>query len=87
MSLETIFDRQFEAVSVKAMRTGVRGAWVEGSTNSVAYALIYLAEALLFYVGAVLIASGTYSYLQMVEVLNLVVFSVTLGSQLLNFSA
>ena len=31
-------------------------------------ALIYLAEALLFYVGAILIARGTYTYLQMVEV-------------------
>ena len=49
--------------------------------------LIYLAEALLFYVGAVLIARGLYTYLQMVEVLNLVVFSVTIGSQLMGFSA
>lgn len=31
-------------------------------------ALIYLAEALLFYVGAILIARSTYTYLQMVEV-------------------
>jgi ATP-binding cassette, subfamily B (MDR/TAP), member 1 len=87
MGLEKVFDRQFEAVSDKALRTGVRGAWIEGSTNSVANAMIYLAEALLFYVGAMLIASGTYSYLQMVEVLNLVVFSVTLSSQLLNSGA
>jgi ATP-binding cassette subfamily B (MDR/TAP) protein 1 len=35
----------------------------------------------------VLIAKPTYSYLQMVKVLNLVVFSVTLGSQMLDFSA
>ncbi|KAF8990854.1 P-loop containing nucleoside triphosphate hydrolase protein [Cyathus striatus] len=42
--------------------------------------------ALLFYVGAVLIAKGTYTYLQMVEVLNLVVFSVTIGSQLMAFT-
>ncbi|EPS95325.1 hypothetical protein FOMPIDRAFT_64170, partial [Fomitopsis schrenkii] len=48
-------------------------------------AIIYLAEALLFYVGAVLIARGTYS-LQMVRVLNLVVFSVSIGSQLMGFS-
>lgn len=41
--------------------------------------------ALLFYVGAVLIANGTYSYLQMIEVLNLVVFSVTIAGQLLSF--
>jgi ATP-binding cassette subfamily B (MDR/TAP) protein 1 len=45
-----------------------------------------LAEALLFFVGAVLISRGLYTYLQMVEVLNLVVFSVTIGSQLMAFS-
>ncbi|KZP32825.1 hypothetical protein FIBSPDRAFT_1036468 [Athelia psychrophila] len=44
-------------------------------------ALIYLAEALLLYVGALLIACGTYTYLQMVQVLDLVVFTATIGSQ------
>jgi len=65
--------------------TGVKGAFVEGCTYRVASRLIYLAETLLFYVGAVLIAQGLYTYLQMVEVLNLVVFSVTIGSQLMAF--
>ena len=57
-------------------------------TSKVAHTVspvIYLAKALLFYVGAVLIARGLYTYLQMVEVLNLVVFSVTIGSQLMAF--
>ncbi|KAF8975662.1 P-loop containing nucleoside triphosphate hydrolase protein [Cyathus striatus] len=43
-------------------------------------------EALLFYISTVLIAKGTYTYLQMVEVLNLVIFSVTIGSQLMAFT-
>lgn len=42
--------------------------------------------ALLFYVGVAMAANGEYSYLQMVEVLDLVVFSVILGSQLMSFS-
>ena len=45
-----------------------------------------VALSLLFFVGAVLIARGLYMYLQMVEVLKLVVFSVTIGSQLMAFS-
>jgi len=45
-----------------------------------------LLMALLFYAGAVLIAHGTYTYLQMVEVLNLVVFTVSIGSQLMAFT-
>jgi hypothetical protein len=40
----------------------------------------------LFYVGVVLIARGTYTYLQMVEVLSLVVFTVSIGSQHSEFS-
>jgi ATP-binding cassette subfamily B (MDR/TAP) protein 1 len=86
MGFETIFQKQFDAASDKALSTGVKGAFVEGCTYGVASGLIYLAEALLFYVGAVLVARGTYSYLQMVQVMNLVVFTVTIGSQLMAFS-
>ena len=86
LSLNRLFYDQFAAHSEKALKTGVRGAVVEGCTYGVANGLIYLAEALLFYVGAVLIAKERYSYLQMVETLNLVVFSVTIGSQLMAFS-
>jgi hypothetical protein len=66
---------------------GVKGAPIEGCTYGVASALIYLAEALLFFVGAILLSRGTYSYIQMVEVLNLIIFTVTIGSQLMAFSA
>ena len=86
MAFEGIFKAQFDSSVNKALNTGVQGAFVEGCTYGVASGLIYLAEALLFYVGAVLIARGLYTYLQMVEVLNLVVFSVTIGSQLMAFS-
>lgn len=86
MAFDPIFTAQFDAATSRALQTGVRGALVEGCTYGVASALIYLAEALLFYVGALLIAQGTYSYLQMVEVLNLVVFSVTIGAQLMAFT-
>ncbi|KAJ6496976.1 P-loop containing nucleoside triphosphate hydrolase protein [Mycena vitilis] len=86
MGFENIFRKQFDAASDKALSTGVKGAFVEGCTYGVASGLIYLAEALLFYVGAVLVARGTYSYLQMVQVMNLVVFTVTIGSQLMAFT-
>jgi ATP-binding cassette subfamily B (MDR/TAP) protein 1 len=86
MAFEKLFWDDFDKATNRALTTGVRGAFVEGCTYGVASGLIYLAEALLFYVGAVLIAKGTYTYLQMVEVLNLVVFTVTIGSQLMAFS-
>ena len=86
MGFELAFREKFDESVDRALSTGVRGAFVEGCTYGVASALIYFAEALLFYVGAVLISNGTYSYLRMIQVLNLVVFSVSIGSQLMAFS-
>ncbi|KAK7683558.1 hypothetical protein QCA50_013394 [Cerrena zonata] len=86
MGFESAFQEKFDKSSEEALTTGVRGAFVEGCTYGVASALIYLAEALLFYVGAVLIARGTYDYLRMIQVLNLVVFTVSIGSQLMAFT-
>jgi ATP-binding cassette subfamily B (MDR/TAP) protein 1 len=84
--LTTVFQARFDASLNHAMSVGVKGAMVEGCTYGVSSGLIYAAEALLFYVGAVLVANGTYTYLQMVEVLDLVVFTVTIGSQLMAFT-
>lgn len=86
MGFESVFLERFCESADRALNTGVRGAFVEGCTYGVASSLIYLSEALLFYAGAVLVSNGTYSYLQMVQVLNLVVFSVSIGSQLMAFS-
>jgi ATP-binding cassette, subfamily B (MDR/TAP), member 1 len=86
MVFESVFESQFDSAADRALCTGLLGAFIEGCTYGVASALIYLAEALLFYIGAVFITRGTYMYLQMVEALNLVVFTVTIGSQLMAFS-
>ncbi|KAJ6558138.1 P-loop containing nucleoside triphosphate hydrolase protein [Mycena capillaripes] len=86
MRFEEVFRAQFDKAADRALSIARKGAFVEGCTYGVACGLIYLAEALLFYFGAVLVARGTYSYLQMVQVLNLVVFTVTIGSQLMAFT-
>ncbi|KAF7361389.1 hypothetical protein MSAN_01171800 [Mycena sanguinolenta] len=86
MRFEAVFRSQFDKAADQAVSVARKGALVEGSTYGVACGLIYLAEAVLFYFGAVLVARGTYTYLQMVQVLNLVVFTVTIGSQLMAFT-
>ncbi|KAG7449558.1 P-loop containing nucleoside triphosphate hydrolase protein [Guyanagaster necrorhizus] len=86
MAFESVFRRSFDNAAERALSTGVKGAFVEGCTHGVASGLIYLAEALLFYVGAVLIVKDIYTYLQMLEVLNMVVFTVSIGSQLMAFT-
>ena len=78
---ERAFDRSVEVV----MKASVKGAFVEGSGYGVASGMIY-SEAGLFYVGALLMKKGVFWYLRMVEVLNLVVFSVTIRAQLMAFS-
>jgi ATP-binding cassette subfamily B (MDR/TAP) protein 1 len=80
------YEKSFERSVEGAMRAGVNGAFVEGSGFGVANGMIYFAEAGLFYVGAVLMKKGVFGYLRMVEVLNLVVFSVSIGAQLMAFS-
>jgi ATP-binding cassette subfamily B (MDR/TAP) protein 1 len=82
----TAYARVFEGRVEGAMRAGVKGAFVEGTGFGVASGMIYFAEAGLFYVGAVLMQKGVFGYLRMVEVLNLVVFSVSIGAQLMAFS-
>jgi ABC transporter transmembrane region len=86
MGFESVFLERFNQSSEKALRTGVRGAFVEGCTYGVASSLIYLSEGLLFFAGAVLVSQGAMTYLQMIQVLNLVIFSVSIGSQLMAFS-
>jgi ATP-binding cassette, subfamily B (MDR/TAP), member 1 len=86
MGFESVFLERFNQSSEKALRTGIRGAFVEGCTYGVASSLIYLSEGLLFFAGAVLVSQGTITYLQMIQVLNLVIFSVSIGSQLMAFS-
>jgi len=87
MAFERFFEQSFEKSVQNAHAAGVKGAFVEGCTHGVASSLIYFSEAVLFYVGAIFVARGTYTYSQMVEVLNLIVFTVSLGSQLMGFSA
>jgi ATP-binding cassette subfamily B (MDR/TAP) protein 1 len=86
MSFERAFETRFERAIDRALVAGGKGAFIEGCTYGVASALIYVAEALLFFVGAMFLASGKYTYIQMVEVLNLIIFTVTIGSQLMAFS-
>lgn len=86
MAFEKFFEQSFEKAVCSAHSSGVKGAFVEGCTHGVSSSLIYFSEAVLFYISAIFIVRGTYTYLQMVEILNLIVFTVSLGSQLMAFS-
>ncbi|KIY52629.1 P-loop containing nucleoside triphosphate hydrolase protein, partial [Fistulina hepatica ATCC 64428] len=86
MGLDAAFQQRFDTAVNSAFCIARQGAFYAGCTYGVASGLIYLAEAMLFGVAAVLMAHGQISYLKMVETLNLVVFSVTIASQIMSFT-
>ncbi|KIM24333.1 hypothetical protein M408DRAFT_27162 [Serendipita vermifera MAFF 305830] len=86
MGFERVFKEQFERALERAMRCGVDGGFVDGMAFGIANAVIYLAQGLIYYVGAVFIVQGIYSFLQMIEVLNLVAFSLVIAAQTLYFT-
>ena len=86
MGFEGLFKAQFDSSMNKALTTGVQCTFFEGCTYIFASGLIYLAESLLFYIGAVIIARGLYTYLQTMNFLIPIMFSVTIGSQLAAFT-
>ena len=89
MSLEPVLQSQFNRATSAALSCLRSSRRVRRKMIVWSSALIYLAGALLFYVGAILVANGTYTYLQLVlvQILNLVVFTVTIYSQLMALSS
>ena len=83
MGFENVFQERFDKSTENALLIGVRGGFVEGCTHGIASCLIYLSEAALFYVSATLVSNGTYSYLQMVQVFDLLAFTIGISSQLM----
>ncbi|KAF8323853.1 hypothetical protein DL93DRAFT_2222741 [Clavulina sp. PMI_390] len=85
MALESVFQRDYDVALEKARKTGTHGAFIAGISTGLSQALIYLTEALLFWVGAHFIANGTYTYLKLITTLDLLIFSVSIAGQMLTF--
>ncbi|EST09396.2 ABC transporter-like protein [Kalmanozyma brasiliensis GHG001] len=85
MALEGVFATAYGAAVDDAQRCGMRSAVFAGFGHGLSEALTYIAEALIFYVGARLIVSGEYDFGQMMQVFNLIIFAVTFAAQMLTF--
>lgn len=81
MALEPVFSSNFHEATLDAEKNGRRGAALSGFGFGLGEALTYLAEALMYYVGAVLIIEGTYDFEKMLIVFNLIIFAVTFAAQ------
>lgn len=81
MALEPAFAGHYKEAINDAQHCGIRAAAFSGFGFGLGEALTYLAEALMYYVGAVLIIKGTYDFTKMVIVFNLIIFAVTFAAQ------
>ncbi|CBQ69254.1 related to STE6-ABC transporter [Sporisorium reilianum SRZ2] len=85
MGLERVFERAHARAVHAAQRCGMRASVFAGFGHGMSDALTYIAEALIFYVGARLMVTGEYSFGRMMQVFNLIIFAVTFAAQMLTF--
>ncbi|KAJ1025207.1 hypothetical protein NDA16_002711 [Ustilago loliicola] len=83
MGLETVFDRMYQLAVADAQRCGMRSSVFSGFGHGLSEALTYIAEALIFFVGAKLMISGEYDFKRMMQIFNLIIFAVTFAAQML----
>lgn len=85
MSMESKFSEKFALDLERTYIGGRKAAPSAGLALALGGALTYIAEGLMFYVGAVLMVKGGYSFGQMVQVFTLIIFSVTFSGQIMGF--
>ena len=86
MALDGTFRKEFMRDAVAAKATGTRTGWFVAIGLAASAALPLFAQALLNWVGAQFMIKGYISYPEMLQVYNLVLFSLTFGSAMLDFS-
>ncbi|BGP18098.1 hypothetical protein JCM10213_004752 [Rhodosporidiobolus nylandii] len=85
MSIEPVFVKRFEKTTEIAYSGGIRAAPYLGFGAATAMTLTYLAQGLMVYVGAVLVAKGRYDFAKVLQVITLILFTVTFAGGLMNY--
>lgn len=87
MSLESIFRAKFLQSVENAKSAGTNSAFFEGLGCAIVNTLTFLTQGLFYYVGARFMTMGFYTFEHMVEVLNLVAFSLIIAAQMMQFTS
>ncbi|PLW50024.1 hypothetical protein PCASD_01277 [Puccinia coronata f. sp. avenae] len=82
MSLEPLMRERFIESAIKSRKMFIRSAPLHGISSGLNIAMTYLADGLLFYVGAVLVMKGLYTFEKLLQVFSLIIFSVTFAGQI-----
>ncbi|WWD10364.1 hypothetical protein V865_008499 [Kwoniella europaea PYCC6329] len=85
MALDSAFQAKFQQDAIKAKQLGDKTAWTLAMGGAVASALPLFAQALMNYAGSEFMMRNIMNYEQMLQVYNLVLFSLTFGSGMLDF--
>ncbi|KIR76978.1 ATP-binding cassette, subfamily B (MDR/TAP), member 1 [Cryptococcus gattii EJB2] len=85
MALDGAFEKRFEEDANNAKKTGNRSAWAMAMGGAIAGGLPLFAQALMNFAGSAFMLQGRMNYEQMLQVYNLILFSLTFGSGLLDF--
>lgn len=85
MAIEPVFVSKFKEGVTKCYASHRKTAFFTGTAYSVGQGMNVLAQALILYIGALLINAGRYEFGQMIQVLSLVLFSVTFAAQTMSY--
>ncbi|GJN92850.1 hypothetical protein Rhopal_005888-T1 [Rhodotorula paludigena] len=85
MSIQSVFAQTYEQTAITARAGGIKAAPFIASGFASTYTLTYLTEALMLYVGALLVTSGRYTFSKMLQVFSIIIFTVTFASALMNY--
>ncbi|OCF35279.1 ATP-binding cassette, subfamily B (MDR/TAP), member 1 [Kwoniella heveanensis BCC8398] len=85
MALDGVFLEKFEQDAKEAKRLGKRAGWVIAVGGAVVAGLPLFAQALMNFAGSEFMLQNIMNYQQMLQVYNLVLFSLTFGSAMLDF--
>ncbi|ORX39720.1 P-loop containing nucleoside triphosphate hydrolase protein [Kockovaella imperatae] len=85
MALEKTFNARFEADASSALSTGKRTGWAVAIGIGFVAGMPFFAQALMNWAGSVFILQGYINYAQMLQVYNLILFSLTMGTAMLDF--
>ncbi|KAH9458339.1 hypothetical protein Pst134EB_010646 [Puccinia striiformis f. sp. tritici] len=83
MSLEPLMRERFIDSTIQSRKMFIRSAPLHGISSGLNIAMTYLADGLLFYVGAVLVMKGLYTFEKLLQVFSLIIFSVTFAGQII----
>lgn len=86
MSLENTFLQRLEPDLEKTFKQDCKLATVHGLGFGIGTGLSFFAQGVLYYAGAKFMTDGSYELTQVLQVLTLIVFSISFAAEMLTFS-